>query len=109
MNINVATWGRLLKKNIPLAANKSDLGGDQRQDQESFAGKSHFISSRCIFRFVRKVRCFSRINSYWRDASDLGSLYLHHMTVGSPSNQKLMIDFLSFVIRNSSGVENVVL
>jgi len=38
MNINVATWGRLLKKNIPLAANKSDLGGDQRQDQESFAG-----------------------------------------------------------------------
>merc|ERR1719187_3232744 len=37
MNINVATWGRLLKKNIPLA-NKNDLGQDQRHDQESFAG-----------------------------------------------------------------------
>merc|ERR1719471_991097 len=37
MNINVATWGRLLKKNIPLA--KSDLGPDARgQEQDNFAG-----------------------------------------------------------------------
>jgi len=37
MNINVATWGRLLKKNIPLA--KSELGPDQRPgEQESFTG-----------------------------------------------------------------------
>merc|ERR1719228_3067217 len=37
MNINVATWGRLLKKNINLA--KSDLpGSDTRQEQENFAG-----------------------------------------------------------------------
>jgi len=34
MNINVATWGRLLKKNINLA--KSDL--EARQDQDNFAG-----------------------------------------------------------------------
>ena len=54
MNINVATWGRLLKKNIPLAANKSDLGGDQRQDQESFAGKFHFTSNRCIIPVCQK-------------------------------------------------------
>ena len=38
MNINVATWGRLLKKNIPLA--KSDLGPDARgQEQDNFAGR----------------------------------------------------------------------
>lgn len=35
MNINVATWGRLLKKNINLA--KSDL--EARQDQDNFAGE----------------------------------------------------------------------
>jgi hypothetical protein len=39
MNINVATWGRLLKKNIPLA-NKSDLGSDPRHEQESYTGKT---------------------------------------------------------------------
>ena len=38
MNINVATWGRLLKKNIRLA--QSDLGPDGRQaDQDGFAGE----------------------------------------------------------------------
>ena len=44
MNINVATWGRLLKKNIPLT-NKSDLGPDQRHEQENFTGKSHYVSN----------------------------------------------------------------
>ena len=44
MNINVATWGRLLKKNIPLA--KSELGPDQRPgEQEGFTGKSAFLSN----------------------------------------------------------------
>jgi len=39
MNINVATWGRLLKKNIRLAGDQSDLGNDGRQgDQDGFAG-----------------------------------------------------------------------
>ena len=40
MNINVATWGRLLKKNIRLAGDQSDLGHDSRQgDQDGFAGE----------------------------------------------------------------------
>ena len=43
MNINVATWGRLLKKNIPLA--KSDLGTDSRgQEQDNFAGRNIFFA-----------------------------------------------------------------
>ena len=40
MNINVATWGRLLKKNIRLASDQSDLSHDSRQgDQDGFAGE----------------------------------------------------------------------
>ena len=49
MNINVATWGRLLKKNINLA--KSDLGPEARQEQENFAGE--YLSNG--FKLVIKV------------------------------------------------------
>ena len=49
MNINVATWGRLLKKNINLA--KSDLGPEARQEQENFAGE--YLSNG--FKLVTKV------------------------------------------------------
>ena len=49
MNINVATWGRLLKKNINLA--KSDLGPEARQEQENFAGE--YLSNG--FKLVQKV------------------------------------------------------
>ena len=46
MNINVATWGRLLKKNIRLASDQSDLGHDSRQgDQDGFAGEYNVVGS----------------------------------------------------------------
>ena len=62
MNINVATWGRLLKKNIRLAGDQSDLGNDGRQgDQDGFAGEYNTTElGQCRLTDVVLFRCLSQ-------------------------------------------------